>query len=423
MARRRGFFAELQHQAQLEERRRIQQERAEARAHVAAVRDWERARREAERAAERAERATATEQKAADREAKRLLLESRQAEVEELNARLAETESELSALLDATLEVDDYVDLERLRVTTTHPPFPRADLEAPLAPPTPIEAPPRPELDEPGAPTGLGSVFGGKKRHAAAVAQAREQFERDLAAWQAAADEVPVRQLDQMKQHDAAEAARREALQAGRDMYARECGQRDQEAAEANARLGALMAGLAIGEHSAVTEYIGIVLGNSVYPEILDVQHDYEFDPVTRELSLMVLIAPPDRLPPEKAFRYVKAQDEITSSTLSNKALKERYQGIVHQVALRSLHEIFEADRAEIIQTISLHVATETTDPATGKPRQIKFVGAGASREAFADIDLRNVVPSATLQHLGAAVVKNPQDLEGLDDISGVRGP
>jgi restriction system protein len=46
---------------------------------------------------------------------------------------------------------------------------------------------------------------------------------------------------------------------------------------------------------------VGIVLGNSVYPELLDVQHEYEFDPVSRELTLTVLLAPPDRLPQEKA--------------------------------------------------------------------------------------------------------------------------
>ena len=36
--------------------------------------------------------------------------------------------------------------------------------------------------------------------------------------------------------------------------------------------------------------------------------------------------------------------------------------------------------------------------------------------------DLHNVVPSATLEHLGAAMSKNPFELVGIDGTPGVRG-
>jgi restriction system protein len=89
---------------------------------------------------------------------------------------------------------------------------------------------------------------------------------------------------------------------------------------------------------------------------------------------------------------------------------------------VRTLHEIFEADRAGKIQTITLHVATETKDPATGLERRVAFVGVGAERDSFMTFDLHNVVPAATLEHLGAAVSKNPYELVGIDEAPGVRG-
>lgn len=411
----------MQHQAQQVEKQRIAQERAEAREHARAVREWERARREAERAAKHAARAAEADRKAAEREAQRLLVGARQAEVEERNARLVETAAELSGLLEGTLGVDDYVDIERLRVRVEHPPFPRPDLEKPIPAPELVQAPPEPQFVEPPAQTGLSAMFGGKKKHQAAIAAAKEEFDAVKAAWEAEVAAVPQRQRQQLEDHQAREQARAAELRAARDAHELDSQRREEEAAEANARLDAIIAGLPIGESSAVSEYVGIVLSNSVYPEILDVEHDYEFDPVTRELSLTVLIAPPDRLPQEKTFRYVKASDEIISTPLSQKALKDRYKSIVEQVALRTLHEIFEADRQGVTQTIALHVATETTDPATGRPRRIKFVGIAASRDAFVHFDLANVVPTATLQHLGAEVVKNPLDLNGLDDVAGVR--
>jgi restriction system protein len=418
MARRRGFFAEMQYQNQLAAKQQAQAERA----YAAAVRQAEQAQRRAERAAAAAARASAAEQKAAEREAKRLHEESRLAEVEALNAQLAETADELESILSATLTVDDFVDLEDLRVSASHPPFARADLEVASPAVVPVSAPPEPVFVEPEAPKGLGSMFGGKKKHAAAVAQAREAFDAEHREWKAKAAAVPGRQLEQMQQRDALEQERMGALQAARDAYERECEARDAGVAQANEKLDALTAGLAAGEHGAVHEYVGIVLGNSVYPEILDVEHDYEFDPDTQELTLTTLICPPDRLPTEKAYRYVKAKDEITATALSKNDLRERYASIVHQVALRTLHEIFEADRAGIIQTITLQVATDANDPATGLERRITFVGVAAERDSFMRFDLHNIVPAATLEHLGAAMSKNPYGLVGIDEAPGVRG-
>lgn len=421
MGRRRGFFAELQYQNQLAAKRQAQAERAAAREYARRVREAEQAQRRAERAAAQALRASIAEQKEAEKEARRLHLEAQAAEVEALNAQLAETASELDSLLSATLDVDDHVDLDSLRAVVEHPPFDAGSLETPTPAPEPINAPPEPVFVEPEAPTGLKSVFGGKKKHAEAVATARAAFDAEHKRWTEEAAAVPARQLAQMQEYEAAEARRLEQLDAARKEYERECGARDTEAAETNERLEALEAGIAAGQPDAVQDYVGIVLGNSVYPELLDVQHEYEFDPVSRELTLTVLLAPPDDLPQEKAHRYVKASDEIVATPLSKKDLKDRYLSVVHQVAVRSLHEIFEADRMGWVRTITLEVGTETRDPATGLNERIVFVGVAAERDAFSAFDLGNVVPAATLGHLGAALSKNPLDLVGIGKAPGVR--
>ena len=420
MGRRRGFFAELQYQAQLAEKQQAQAARAQARAHATAVRQADQARRRAEAAAAAAARASTAEQKAAEREAKRLYEEARLAAVEEMNAELEEIADELESILAATLTVDDFVELEELRATATHPAFARTDLETPVPPVEAISVPPEPAFVEPEAPTGIGGMFG-KKRHAAAVAEARAAFEGEYELWKVQAAAIPKRQLEQIERRDAREQQRLRELQAARDSYQRECEARQTDAAQANESLDALITGLGSGHHAAIQEYVGIVLSNSVYPEIVSVQHDYEFDPDTRELELTVLIAPPDELPTQKSYRYVKAKDEIAPTALPKKGLKSRYASVVYQVALRTLHEIFEADRAAQVQTISLRVSTDAKDPATGLQTRIVFVGVAAERDAFMAFDLHNVVPLATLEHLGAAASKNPYELVGIDEAPGVR--
>ncbi len=80
------------------------------------------------------------------------------------------------------------------------------------------------------------------------------------------------------------------------------------------------------------------------------------------------------------------------------------------QVAVRTLHEVFEADRAGKIHSIALTVGVDRVAPATGLPETIPFVIVAADRETFSAFDLANVVPEATLSHLGAAMSKSPFD-------------
>lgn len=418
----RGFFAEIAHQNQVAARKREQANKAAARQHAAAMRQAETAQRQAEAARVRAAKASAADQKRAEAEAKRLLLQARVAEVESLNSHLAETYDELDTLLAWTLEFDDYVDLESLRVHAEHPPFAPGHLGQPLAPPPPIQPPPEPQWVEPVPPKGLSGALGGKKRHEEARLALWANYQQQHQTWQGHVAQVPTMQLQQMQAHAAAEAHREEQLAGARAFYEAECAQRDAEAAQSNVALDELIAGLEIGAAGAVNEYISIVLGNSVYPEALPVEHDFDFDAELKELTLQVSVPGPDDLPKVKAYKYTKASDEIGSTDLPAKAQKDRYASVVHQVALRTLHEIFEADRRQCIDTISLTVSTTNIDIATGLPVTTPLVAVATDRATFEPIDLSLVVPAATLEHLGALVSKNPYGLVAIDTSKGVRG-
>lgn len=418
----RGFFAEMSHQKQVAARQREQANKAAARQHAAAVRQAEAAQRQAEQARARAAKASAAHQKQAEAEAKRLYLEARAAEVEALNTQLAETYDELDTLLASTLDVDDHVDLEALRVHAEHPPFGFPELEVPIPPPPPVQPPPEPQWVEPAAPTGLSGALGGKKRHEQTRLALWAQFQEQHQAWQAHAAQVPTLQLQQMQGYQVAEAQRQEQLAAARRDYENGYAERDAVAAQSNVALDELIAGLEIGAASAVNEYISIVLGNSAYPEVFPVEHDFDFDPEFKELTLRVSVPGPDDLPKIKAYNYTKSSEEITSTDLPAKALKDRYSSVLHQVALRTLHEVFEADRRRCVETISLTVSTTGVDAATGLPTTTPLVAVATDRATFEPIDLSLVVPAATLEHLGALVSKNPYGLVAIDTSKGVRG-
>lgn len=414
---RRGFFAELQHQTRVAAREADRRERTAAREHNAAVRLAEQARKASERAWQHAANAAAATRKQLEKEAKEAHIAAMEADVEERNTQLAEIYDDIESLLASTLDVDDYVDLNDLRRTAEHPRFDRPDLESPIPPPVPIPEPREPAYKEPDPPKGL---FWRKKKHAKAVADAEIVHARAHAAWQAKVASVAAQRQAAAEEHAKAELDRLATLEQERRRYEEECVARDTEVAAHNARIDTLIANLGYGTVDAVEEYVSIVLSNSVYPEHFQVTHDFTFDPSTAELKLRVLVPPPSTLPEVKAYKYTRSSDEITSTALSQKACRDRYTSAVHQVALRSLHEVFEADRRGLIKTVSLEVGTETTSPATGKATYIPFVAVAAARSVFGEFDLSAVVPSATLGHLGAAVSKDPYSLVAAE-VTGVR--
>ncbi|MCB9899655.1 MAG: hypothetical protein H6825_16740 [Planctomycetes bacterium] len=411
----------MNRQAKIAARERAKRERERDRASRAAekdrqklLRDIERARRDQQRALKAFERASATEQKRLAKEAKEAHLFEMEMEAERRNLDLAETYAEIDGLLAATLSVDDYVDLNALRCSAQHPPFDRPDLEEPIQAPAPIPDPEEPRYDPPVRPSGIKGLLA-RKRHAREVQQAQAEHAQRMVEWRAACASAEDARVAAVADREAAECQRLTDLSKERERYRKECEAREAAAAERDQALDDLITNLSYGSVDAVQEYVSIVLGNSVYPPQFEVSTDFSFSPETAELHMRVGIPGPDTIPTEKSFKYSKSADEIVATTLPQKAQRDRYTSAVHQVALRSLHEVFEADRQGIIKAISLEVGAKTINPATGNKAFILFVAVAAERGPFLELDLARVVPAATLEHLGAALSKDPFGLIAAD--------
>lgn len=407
---RRGFFAELQHQARVAAREQERQQRQAARDHAARLRRAEQARKEEIRAQKAWARAAESERKRLEKEAREAHLEAMEAEVERRNSELAEIGEDLDSLLASTLSRDDFVDLESLRIQATHPPFDPAGLDVPVPAPRRVPDPPQPVLSSPPPLRGFAKFFG-KKKHQNAIESSERAYSEALAAWRVQCRQQELQWNAAEEKHARAEERRRSALEAARAQYYKDCATRQQEVAERNQRLDELIANLGYGTTEAVQEYVSIVLSNSVYPEHFQVLHGFEFDPASAELQLTVQVPGPEEVSEVKTYKYNKSSDEVVALKMSQKECRERYASAIHQVALRSIHEVFEADRRGLIRTISLEVGANTIDPATGRPTYVPFVIAAATRETFMQLNLSAVVPSMTLDRLGAVLSKNPYGL------------
>jgi restriction system protein len=416
---RRGFFAELQHQSRLAERNRERAQREAARNYERAVREREQAEKAEERASLQLSKANVAERKRLEKEAAEPHIAAKEAEVEERNLQLQQTYEEIDSLLSSTLEIDDFVDLNTLRVTPQHPIFNARGLEVPLPRPPELPLPKEPTLALPDPPTGLGKFFGMRK-HEEAIAEAKREHEQAVTDWRVTAMDVIKRRKLADEAYARDDAKRLERLTSAQANYQIECAARDADAEAKNRQVSDLIANLGYGSPDAIQEYIGIVLSNSVYPDHFEVEYEFEFDSATAELKLRASVPAPASIPTIKAYKYAKALDTVTSTDLPQKDCRDRYASAIYQVALRSLHEVFEADRRGLVRTIALEVGTRGIDPATGHPADVCFVRVGAERDSFLQLQLAAVIPSATLTRLRASLSKNPYALAPADR-AGVR--
>jgi restriction system protein len=78
----------------------------------------------------------------------------------------------------------------------------------------------------------------------------------------------------------------------------------------------------------------------------------------------------------------------------------------VAQVTVRTIHELFEADRESLVETIVFNGHVETTNAATGKSERPCLVTLRTTRETFLDRDFARLDAEACLLDLSASLSK-----------------
>lgn len=362
-----GLLADLQREA---ERQRKAQEREERRLQ----REYERAQREAERQAAREEK-----------ERKRMYIEDREAEVRGKNIELERRITALEGILAATLRVDDHIDLEALKTRFQEPSFNEGRLGYPEPPPEPKEVPPLGTLG--------GLMPGAKAKHEAAVVAAQAEYEEAIESW---------RQR---------EATRISTLADAKESHEREVTANREEVDKANVEIDRFQDRLRAGEAEAIVDYLGMVLEKSRYPEDFPKSHKLAFVPESKQVVLEHDLPDFDVVPEVKACKYVKSRDEITSSARPATQRRALYASAIAQIALRTVHELFEADRDGHVETIAYNGMVDSIDKRTGQPVRVCLISLRTTRDEFEALHLDRVDPQECLRGLNAGVSKKPEEL------------
>ncbi|MGO3569406.1 MAG: restriction endonuclease [Serratia grimesii] len=330
--------------------------------------------------------------KAAEKAAKVAYLEARLDEVSDLNAELEEVIIALSTLLEHTLEFDDSIDFSALKKM---PQFEDFKMPRHLLPEV------EPELKVVSVPPAWKMIF----------PWVQKKYQRELQS----SEEVFARKKEEYLQKASNQKAELDLLieeyKNNKTAYFEGIEKQHEEVNQFELDyLGCVP--------ESVLAYCEMVLTRSEYPEV-GFPQSFRLAYLLENKELVVEYSLPDIniVPCQLEYKYVKTRDAIEAKFRKANETKELYQNIIAAITLRTLHELFEADKASALTSVIFNGVIETVDPTSGHDIVVTLVSTRAYKDDFMQMKLERVEKIACLRSLGAQVSGRPDELQAVKPI------
>jgi restriction system protein len=154
------------------------------------------------------------------------------------------------------------------------------------------------------------------------------------------------------------------------------------------------------GDEGALIDLVDLVLSRSSYPEFMNPDYAIDFAHETGGLVLDYELPSPDAMPSLKEVKFSPTSGEFTEKQISEAEKARLFDSAMFQIALRSLHEVFEADENQHIKRITFNGWVAFIDRATGADRRSCIMSIGVNRDDFLAIDLSRVDPKECFKAL-----------------------
>lgn len=287
------------------------------------------------------------------------------------------------SFLAQTLAVDDRVDWDSLKDKTK---FKRDTFRDPKPN---IVLPSKPSYQPP--TIGFFQKLFGKAQ--SITEEAEGQFAARIAEWEITCSAL----TSQHQKQTVAWEVKKAEFQSEQDRLEREY---EENRNERNSAVDRLQADVANGKIESVLEHATMVLDKSDYGDLIEKSYDLDYLPEGRTLIVEYQLPNIERVPNVKSIRFVKTTGELKESYISEREVKAIYENGCYQIALRTIHEIFEADEYKNIEKVLFNGIVQFIDPRTGNQSQSCILSVMTDRCAFESINLANVDPKACFKSL-----------------------
>ena len=340
-------------------------------------------------------------------------LRAKQSEAKELaferTREAQDVQEELKNILQHTLEIDDAIDWNLLKNYEAYQ-IP-APVKRRIAPLVLTPAPAQPDRNLPKYQVHLSgwekflSLFGVKP--AKRIEAMDERFQIDTAKWKQAVEvntkRNQERQIAHQNELNAAEKEFDKNTWHWHEQKAKYLVEQELRNQDIDRQKEAYFN----KDAAAVKKYCELVLSNSFYPEMFPQEFELDYQAESGVLVIEYLLPSLDDIPTLIEVKYVAARNEFTEKHLPETQKTKLYDEIIYQTALRTIHELYEADTIDAISYIVFNGYVTALNRATGHRETNCIMSLQAERNEFLAINLHDIEPKTCFRQLkGVAAAK-----------------
>lgn len=149
-----------------------------------------------------------------------------------------------------------------------------------------------------------------------------------------------------------------------------------------------------------LTDYWELVLSRSEYPESFPKSLSLDYLPDSKILILEYHLPDISCLPTLKELKYIAARDQFQEVHVSEAWLNRVYDDVLYQIALRTVHELFQSDSVGAVGTVAFNGWVNSIDKSTGQDVNACILSVQVTKAEFTQINLANVEPKACFKKL-----------------------
>lgn len=338
---------------------------------------------------------------------------SKQAEAKELALETTKEAQhllqELRLIVLRTLEVDDAIDWNLLKNTDDFPlPFPvRRVVSQHAALPPPAKPDRNQSIYQPDLTLWekFLSKFG--RPPTAKIEMAERRFQRHIADWKDAVASTAKWNKENDTRYESALIREQEEFDQNVQTWQGEKEKYFENQKELNKAVDLQREAYTENEEEAVKNYCEMVLSNSLYPTLFPQEFELLYDARNAILAVDYLLPSLDAIPTLTEVKYVAARNEFSEKHLSDLQKSKLYDDVIYQTALRTVHELYEADTVNALSSIVFNGYVSALSRATGQQETNCIISLQAGREEFLAINLSAVDPRVCFRQLkGVAAAK-----------------
>src|SRR5262249_11003660 len=136
------------------------------------------------------------------------------------------------------------------------------------------------------------------------------------------------------------------------------------------------------------------------YPEPIAGEPDVRFDAASKTLIVNFWLPGPAEVPNVLEYKYIASRKAIKPSEMKQKDFQAFYDEVIHQIALRTAHEVFVADYARCGQAVVFNGWVRGIDRQTGKPFTSCILSYEGPPKQVMELDLAQVAPKECIRGL-----------------------